>query len=168
MLTIAYLANQFPCELEPYVGDEIAELRRRGAVVITGSVRSPNGAAEMPDIVLQHAAVRVLGPAMWLLISKWNCVLPLLIRIVSSREPVGKRMKALLHTILGACYAALLRDHDGPDPCASRIFRVMDRHDRGTPAERRIQHDAARLGSAAECKLSRSQTRAMRFLRHHL
>jgi glycosyltransferase involved in cell wall biosynthesis len=112
MLTIAYLANQFPCELEPYVGDEIAELRRRGAVVITSSVRSPNGAAEMPDIVLQHAAVRVLGPAMWLLISKWKCVLPLLIRIVSSREPVGKRMKALLHTILGACYAALLRDHD--------------------------------------------------------
>jgi colanic acid/amylovoran biosynthesis glycosyltransferase len=112
MLTIAYLANQFPCELEPYVGDEIAELRRRGAVVITGSVRSPKGAAEMPDIVLQHAAVRVLGPAMWLLISKWKCVLPLLIRIVSSREPVGKRMKGLLHTILGACYAALLRDHD--------------------------------------------------------
>jgi len=112
MLTIAYLANQFPCEVEPYVGDEIAELRRRGAVVITGSVRSPKGAAEMPEIVLQHAAVRVLGPAMWLLISKWKCVLPLLIRIVSSREPVGKRMKALMHTILGACYAALLRDYD--------------------------------------------------------
>jgi len=112
MLTIAYLANQFPCELEPYVGDEIAELRRRGAVVITGSVRSHKGAAEMPDIVLQHAAVRVLGPAMWLLISKWKCVLPLLIRILSSREPLGKRMKARVHAILGACYAALLRDHD--------------------------------------------------------
>jgi glycosyltransferase involved in cell wall biosynthesis len=109
MLTIAYLANQFPSDLEPYVGDEIAELRRRGIVIIAGSVRSPKGATEIPDIVLQHDALRVLGPAMWLLITKWNCVLPLLIRIVSGREPTAKRIKALLHTLLGACYAALLR-----------------------------------------------------------
>ena len=52
MLTIAYLANQFPSEVEPYVGDEIAELRRRGALVISGSVRRPKDGAEMPEIVL--------------------------------------------------------------------------------------------------------------------
>jgi colanic acid/amylovoran biosynthesis glycosyltransferase len=109
MLTIAYLANQFPSDLEPYVGDEIAELRRRGIVIIAGSVRSPKGATEIPDIVLQHDALRVLGPAMWLMITKWKCILPLLIRIVSGREPPAKRIKALLHTLLGACYAALLR-----------------------------------------------------------
>jgi colanic acid/amylovoran biosynthesis glycosyltransferase len=112
MLTIAYLANQFPSEVERYVGDEIAELRRRGTVVISGSVRRRKDGAEMPDIVLQHAALPVLGRAMWLLITKWNCVLPMLIRIVLGSEPIAKRIKALLHTLLGACYAALLRGHN--------------------------------------------------------
>ena len=112
MLTIAYLANQFPSEVEPYVGDEIAELRRKGALVITGSVRNPKDEAEMPDIILQEALLRVLGPAMWLLLTKWNSVLPLLIRIGSGSESMGKRIKALLHTFLGACYAALLRGHN--------------------------------------------------------
>ena len=112
MLTIAYLANQFPSEVEPYVGDEIAELRRKGALVITGSVRNPKDEAEMPDIILQEALLRVLGPTMWLLLTKWNSVLPLLIRIGSGSESMGKRIKALLHTFLGACYAALLRGHN--------------------------------------------------------
>lgn len=112
MLTIAYLANQLPSEVEPYIGDEIGELRRRGTVVISGSVRSPKDRTEMPDVILQHAALRVLGPAMWLLINQWKCVLPLLIRIVSGRESIGKRIKALLHTFLGTCYAALLRGHN--------------------------------------------------------
>lgn len=112
MLTIAYLTNQFPSEIEPYVGDEIAELRRRGTVLITGSVRSPKDASGMPDIVLQRAALRVLGPAMWLLLTEWKSVVPLIIRIVRGREPVGKRIKVLLHTLLGACYAARLRGHN--------------------------------------------------------
>ena len=34
MTTIAYIANEFPSPLEPYVMDEITELRRRGAQVI--------------------------------------------------------------------------------------------------------------------------------------
>jgi hypothetical protein len=34
MTTIAYIANEFPSPLEPYVIDEISELRRRGAQVI--------------------------------------------------------------------------------------------------------------------------------------
>jgi colanic acid/amylovoran biosynthesis glycosyltransferase len=112
MLTIAYLTNQFPSEIESYVGDEIAELRGRGALVITGGVRWPKDIAEAPDIVLQHAAIRVLGPGMWLLMTKWNRVLPLLTRIISGRESIGKRIKALLHTLLGACYAALLHGHN--------------------------------------------------------
>ena len=39
MLTVAYLANQFPSPVEPYVVEEIEELRRRGVRVIAGSVR---------------------------------------------------------------------------------------------------------------------------------
>ncbi len=30
MLTVAYLANQFPAAVEPYVGEEIEELRSAG------------------------------------------------------------------------------------------------------------------------------------------
>ena len=37
MRTIAYLANQFPCPVEPYVGEEIEELRSRRIQVVTGS-----------------------------------------------------------------------------------------------------------------------------------
>jgi glycosyltransferase involved in cell wall biosynthesis len=44
MTTIAYIANEFPSPLEPYVIDEIAELRRRGTQVIccSGKRVSPN------------------------------------------------------------------------------------------------------------------------------
>ena len=44
MTTIAYIANEFPSPLEPYVMDEIAELRRRGREVVccSGKRVSPN------------------------------------------------------------------------------------------------------------------------------
>ena len=44
MTTIAYIANEFPSPLEPYVMDEIAELRRCGAQVIccSGKRVAPN------------------------------------------------------------------------------------------------------------------------------
>ena len=38
MQTIAYLANEFPSKVEPYVREEISELRRRGLKVIAGSI----------------------------------------------------------------------------------------------------------------------------------
>jgi glycosyltransferase involved in cell wall biosynthesis len=43
--TVAYIANQFPSPLEPYVMDEISELRRRGVRVIccSGKRVSPQG-----------------------------------------------------------------------------------------------------------------------------
>ena len=34
MTAIAYIVNEFPSPLEPYVMDEIIELRRRGSHVI--------------------------------------------------------------------------------------------------------------------------------------
>jgi len=39
MPTVAYLANQFPSSVEPYVADEIQELRRRDLAVIPCSAR---------------------------------------------------------------------------------------------------------------------------------
>jgi colanic acid/amylovoran biosynthesis glycosyltransferase len=44
MTTVAYIANEFPSPVEPYVMDEIAELRRRGVEVLccSGKRVSPN------------------------------------------------------------------------------------------------------------------------------
>lgn len=112
MLTVAYLANQFPSEVEPYVPDEIAELRRRGVRLVTGSVRSSTHAEEVPDIVLQQSGITVLGRAIWLIVTNGNRIFPLFMRILGGRETLARRLKALLHTFLGSCYAVLLRGRD--------------------------------------------------------
>ena len=39
--TVAYLANQFPSPVEPYVVEEIQELRKRAVHVVLGSARQP-------------------------------------------------------------------------------------------------------------------------------
>lgn len=108
MLRVAYLANQFPSEVEPYVTEEIAELRRRGIGVVSGSVRTTNCGREMADIVLQGAGTLVLGRAFWLMVTRWKSIFPLLVRILTGRETLAKRMKTLVHTLLGSCYAVLL------------------------------------------------------------
>lgn len=43
MMTVAYLANEFPSAVEPYVEEEIEELRRRGVQVITTFAESTSG-----------------------------------------------------------------------------------------------------------------------------
>ena len=65
MLTVAYLANQFPSAVEPYVIEEIDELRRRGVRVIAGSVRKPRRDRALPaqcepEIVLQPLRAMIL------------------------------------------------------------------------------------------------------------
>ena len=114
MLTVAYLANQFPSAVEPYVIEEIEELRSRGVRVIAGSVRQPRGdqSSSMdctPEVVLQPMAIITLIRALWLCVRRWKRVSPLITRVVffGSEGPV-KRVKALAHTWMGACYAVLL------------------------------------------------------------
>ena len=118
MLTVAYLANQFPSPVEPYVLEEIEELRRRGVRVVAGSVRkvraekegSPNPCA--PEVVLQPLRGIVLVRAAWLCLRKWKRLAPVVGRIFSrGTEGPLERLKALLHTFLGACYAVLLEPH---------------------------------------------------------
>jgi colanic acid/amylovoran biosynthesis glycosyltransferase len=100
MLTVAYLANQFPSSVEPYVGEEIEELRRRGVRVIAGSVRS----------VEQKPSPQILLRAFLLSCWRWKRLLPLVWRIFfRGREGLVRRVKAFLHTVLGACYAVQLR-----------------------------------------------------------
>jgi glycosyltransferase involved in cell wall biosynthesis len=119
VLTVAHFANQFPAAVEPYVGEQIQELRRRGIRVIAGSARSSTALASGPAstsfepniLYLQpirwKTAVRAMGLAMW----RWKRIADLFTRLVlRGEESPKRRLKAILHTVLGAYYAVLLRE----------------------------------------------------------
>jgi colanic acid/amylovoran biosynthesis glycosyltransferase len=115
MLTVAYLANQFPSPVEAYVGDEIEELRNRGIRVIAGSVRKASidqsGTYLPPEIVLQSLGIIVLLRAAWLCVRRWRQLSGLFLRVMChGREGPLQRMKALLHMWMGACYAVMLAE----------------------------------------------------------
>jgi colanic acid/amylovoran biosynthesis glycosyltransferase len=114
MLTVAYLANQFPSAVEPYVIEEIEELCRRGVRVIAGSVRRPRTEAltiqREPEVVLQALSAIILLRALSLCVRQWRRISPLTGRVLfRGHEGPFQRMKALVHTWLGACYAVLLQ-----------------------------------------------------------
>jgi colanic acid/amylovoran biosynthesis glycosyltransferase len=117
MLKVAYLANRFPSAVEPYVIEEIEELRRRGVCVIASSVRNPDVGDDKlltsdcpPEIVLQPLRVVILLKAAWLCVRKWRRISDLMWRVIwRGREWPMQRVKALLHTWMGACYAVQLK-----------------------------------------------------------
>lgn len=119
MLTIAYLANQFPAAVEPYVGEEIEELRHREVQVIPSSVRRSvetrrelDAAGSEPEILcLQPLRVLTLLRALALAARRWERVSGLVVGVLlRGKESPQRRMKALLHTWLGAYYAVLLQE----------------------------------------------------------
>lgn len=119
MFTVAYLANQFPVAVEPYVGEEIAELRRLGVKVIAGSVRPPNARPETSNSTHDEAEILSLQPlrllillhALALALRRWKKIVALIARmLVRGKESPKQRLKALLHTYLGAYYAVQLRE----------------------------------------------------------
>ncbi len=118
MLRVAYLANQFPAPVEPYVGEEIQELRQRGVQVIPGSVRRPAAASvewtnapSDPEILCLQpvravTALKALALAVW----RWKRIASPVKRVLlRGKESPKRRLKALLHTWLGAYYAVLLQ-----------------------------------------------------------
>ena len=116
--TIAYFANQFPASVEPYVFEEIEELRRRGMQVIPCSVRRPDGGEQelrlqsfvSETLYLYPLGVGLLIRAFWLCLCRWTLLADLLARVLTQgNEPASRRLRALLHTLLGACYALKLR-----------------------------------------------------------
>lgn len=118
MLTVAYLANRFPAALEPYVADEIEELRRRGVKVIPGSARKsellpsalPGGSRESATLCLQPLRMLILLRALVLMARRGERIADLVARVLlQGRESPQRRVKALLHTWLGAYYAVLLQ-----------------------------------------------------------
>jgi colanic acid/amylovoran biosynthesis glycosyltransferase len=114
MPTVAYLANLFPSSVEPYVIDEIEELRHRGVRIVAGSVRAPKLPDRIvPEIVLQGVSPLVLVRALWLCLRRWSRISDLIWRAVRpGSEGPWQRAKTLLHTWIGACYAVLLQKHE--------------------------------------------------------
>lgn len=121
MLTVAYLANQFPAAVEPYVWQEIQALRRRGIKVLASSARKPILTPGLPpeahlDLCIQSVRWRLIPSALLLMAQGWRQILLFLSRILlRGDESLPHRAKALLHTALGAYYAALLKDRGGVD-----------------------------------------------------
>jgi glycosyltransferase involved in cell wall biosynthesis len=119
VLTIAYLANQFPAAVEPYVGEEIRELRHREAEVIPGSVRKSaaalrgagSAACNSEILCLQPLRVLTLLRTLGFAARRGGRIVGLVKRVIlQGRESPRRRLKALLHTCLGAYYAVLLRE----------------------------------------------------------
>jgi glycosyltransferase involved in cell wall biosynthesis len=114
---IAYLANQFPSPVEPYVFEEIGELRRRGVQVIPCSARRPDSLRESElqsfaaeTLYLQPLRVLRVIRASWFCLRRCMVLADILFRVLAQgSEPPARRARALLHTLLGACYALTLQ-----------------------------------------------------------
>jgi len=120
MSKIAYLANHFPCAVEPYVVDEILELKKRGVEVIPCSAwpTEPGSVPQHRALALETVAIveakwGVLLRALWVCTWRFPCLWEFIVRIVfCGKESAGRRFKALLHTFLGVYYAQLLKSRD--------------------------------------------------------
>src|SRR2546428_480723 len=119
MPTVAYIANQFPSPVEPYIAEEIRELQRRGVEVVMCSGRQAEIMALSPDLLGLAADTVCLQPlrpwlllrAGWLCLLKFSLLMDLLQRMfLRGTEPPLRRVRALLHTGIGAYYALLLKN----------------------------------------------------------
>jgi len=116
--TVAYIANQFPSPVEPYIVDEIKQLRKRGLEVVACSAQRAETAGLTPDqLTLARETVFLQPLRPWLLIRaallcalRFGLLADFFERILlHGNELPGRRMRALLHTWLGAYYAVLLQ-----------------------------------------------------------
>jgi glycosyltransferase involved in cell wall biosynthesis len=108
VLTVAYLANQFPAASEPYVGDEIREVRARGVEVVPCTGRRTNTESLHILPISFGSLLRAIVFCIWSL----PLLAELLRELVRGDETLSRRLRALAHTVLGAHYARLLRQYD--------------------------------------------------------
>jgi len=116
MQVVAYLTNIFPTSVEPYVRDEIIELRNRGIAVVPSALQPPAGSLspEFKHWAEQTVYLRPLQPGM-LLAVLWSCIrnfcrlLRFSGRALRRKRPSERRLHALIHTLLGVYYALLLK-----------------------------------------------------------
>ncbi len=114
MTTVAYIANEFPSSIEPYVMDEIGELRERGVRVIccSGKRVRPGELGERErqfwndTRFLQPLSDAQLVQAVRRLASQPHAY-SLLLKPVLRELPAspGRRVRSLGHTLLGAALA---------------------------------------------------------------
>lgn len=117
MPTVAYLSNRFPSPVEPYVADEIRELRKTWVHVIPCSAQ-PSALDTLGDDLTPFAQETVyLRPlrlplalrASWYFVVHLLQFADLLKRLLlQGTESPWRRLKALVHTWLGVYYAVLL------------------------------------------------------------
>jgi glycosyltransferase involved in cell wall biosynthesis len=113
-MTIIYLSNSFPEPLEPYVWEEICELRKQGVRVLPCSIKRPDGSSN-PEASLRTLYAFPLRSGA-ILQSAWACVRQFsklkdfLWRAMTGPEPVQQRVRPLFHTWLGVYLATLVRN----------------------------------------------------------
>jgi colanic acid/amylovoran biosynthesis glycosyltransferase len=116
MPIVAYLANQFPSPVEPYVGQEIQELRKCGVTVIPCSARHVSTSlnsdlSRLADetLYLQALKLGLLVYAAFLCLAKFSSLKDFFRRaLFQGHEPLGRRLRAVLHTWLGVYFALLI------------------------------------------------------------
>jgi glycosyltransferase involved in cell wall biosynthesis len=112
---IAYLTNEFPCAVEPYVMEEIHELRRHGLHVLTCSVKRPRNSYRNESKIHSEQILHFYPLRPWLIVMALFALcrldmLSIFFRILTKgNEGVGRRVRALAHTFLGAYYSLLLK-----------------------------------------------------------
>ena len=118
MPAVAYLSNQFPSPVEPYVVDEIRELQSRGIEVIPCSARKVSletlSASQQQiarqTLFLEPVRWKLAAQAAYLCLRQFPRLADLYQRVLfQGRESPLRRAKALLHTWLGVYFALLLQ-----------------------------------------------------------
>jgi len=119
MTTVAYIANSFPSPVEPYVMDEISELRRRGVQVICCSAERVSPDRLSDEERSFHQETRYLRPVLpslgklgRVLASKGEELTPVLQAAREESATRKKRLRTFAHTLLGAALAHELRSAD--------------------------------------------------------
>jgi glycosyltransferase involved in cell wall biosynthesis len=104
--------------MEPYVIDEIRELRSCGITVIPCSARRASAGRDddlgtwiEETLYLEPLNLALLVRAAWLCVLKIARLGDLFRRALSRKTATERRLRALLHTFLGIYYAALLDEH---------------------------------------------------------
>ena len=114
-MRVAYLCNSFPEPSESYVGEEIRELTRHGITVLPCGVRrSKHIEADLPEEAIWLFPLRLTTCvlATWLCVWRLGRIRDLLWRAVRGPEPVPRRLRTVLHTWLGAYFAARVRGQE--------------------------------------------------------
>lgn len=120
MSTIAYIANHLPAVTEPYVIEEIQELRRRGMRLVPCSAWAPDslrsngtGRKDLADILsIQPVSICKMALALWYCVRNVSKISDLLRQAcIKGKEPLRRRAAALVHTWLGAYFALMLRPY---------------------------------------------------------